>query len=316
MKNPNYKKFDILLLQKKISEILPKNRTRNIVQINEGFSTNIFKIVGEKIYYLRVPGSPKENLTPEYLIHKKLSKNKVKVPQIVYYENFCNELDGHSLMITSSIHGQSLLDTRYNKKIIYEAGIELAKINSFKFKGFGAISKFKRNTTKVSGLWKTHEGFLLRDFKEKLEKIYDAKIVTNSQINLIESFLENNKKLINIDSGNLAHGDFNLVHIFQSNNKYTGIIDFGDAKISNQLYDLAYFKICNRDLFEMLFDGYKSQIKLPNNHKEILKMMTIIVGVRIISSDLGDIEFINKKIFYNKKKSFMEEVRTLEKIRF
>ena len=127
----------------------------------------------------------------------------------------------------------------------------------------------------------------------------------------IENFIEQYKCLLKIDQGNLVHGDFNLNHIFQENGHLSGIIDFGDAKISNQFYDLAYFKICHRNHFEDLFDGFKQTITLPENWENIMKITTLAVGIRIIASEIEDINFIDPRILKEKASSFKKELEIL-----
>ena len=71
------------LIQSKIQLVLPHNKTHTIELIKNNFSTTVYKIIGKKIYYLRIANSKKENFIPENIIHEKLGKIGVKVPKVI-----------------------------------------------------------------------------------------------------------------------------------------------------------------------------------------------------------------------------------------
>lgn len=310
MEKPNEIEINIPLIESLINSIIPKNNTHTIERTSHNFSTIVFRIIGNKIFYLRIAVDKKENFTPETLIHSKLIELGLNVPEIIFFENFSSKLNGHSFMLIPDIGGVQINNNVF-KEVIYEAGKGLAKINSLHFNGFGMIERFSKNISEIKGSKENHIDFILNFYKEKLLKIYKNNIITNCDITRLENFIEQNKHLLDIDKGNLVHGDFNLNHIFQKDGVLSGIIDFGDAKISNQFYDLAYFKICNRNYFEDLFDGYKQNIVLPENWENILKITTLIVGIRIISSEIDNINFVDNKILKEKVKSFKKEVESL-----
>jgi fructosamine-3-kinase len=310
MEKPNEIEINIPPIESLINSIIPKNNTHNIERTSHNFSTIVFKIIGNKIFYLRIAVDKKENFTPETLIHSKLIELGLKVPEIIFFENFSAKLNGHSFMLIPDIGGIQMNNDIF-KEVIYEAGKRLAKINSLQFKGFGMIERFSNDISEIKGSKENHIDFILNFYKEKLLKICRNNIITDCDVTRLENFIEQNKHLLDIDRGNLVHGDFNLNHIFQKDGVLSGIIDFGDAKISNQFYDLAYFKICNRNYFEDLFDGYKQNIVLPENWENILKITTLIVGIRIISSEIDNINFVDNKILKEKIKSFKKEVAGL-----
>lgn len=45
------------------------------------------------------------------------------------------------------------------------------------------------------------------------------------------------------DDARLAHGDLDLIHIYQDKGEYTGIIDFGEIRGADRLYDLGHFNL-------------------------------------------------------------------------
>jgi hypothetical protein len=83
-------------------------------------------------------------------------------------------------------------------------------------------------------------------FYENLE--HDQFLLSNysfnaNERNAIRVLLENGFTLIKRKYAYLAHGDFDLTHIFQRNGHYTGIIDFGEIMGSSPFYDLGHFKL-------------------------------------------------------------------------
>ncbi len=45
------------------------------------------------------------------------------------------------------------------------------------------------------------------------------------------------------DQARLAHGDFDTTHIYEKNCRYSGIIDFGEIRGAEPLYDLGHFQL-------------------------------------------------------------------------
>ncbi len=310
MKKANKIEIDKSWVQQLIDLTIPENKTYSIEKVEHNFSTIVFKISGKETNWLRIAVDKKENFTPEVILLKKLIEKEVKVPEILFFENFSPKLNGHSFMLISDIKGDQM-NKDITKETLQEAGKELAKINSLRFDKFGMIERFDNNITEIKGSKKNHVNFILDSYKEKLLKISENNFITSDELNQIRNFIEQNKSLLNIDQGNLVHGDFNLNHIFQENGHLSGIIDFGDAKISNQFYDLAYFKICHRNHFEDLFGGFKQTITLPESWENIMKITTLAVGIRIIASDIEDINFIDLRILKEKASSFKKELEIL-----
>lgn len=303
--------MNISKIQTLVDSLLKSNGTNLVYKMSNNFSSTVFKITGNKVYYLKVASEKTENFLPEFNINKILIKNKIKVPKIIEHKNFPKDTGGLSYILMSEIKGLSTTQAECNNVLLREVGRSLAKINSIRIDGFGMIDRFKRKIRGLNGTKNTHLDFILNSYVDKLNLIYHSKIITKNQIKIIIQFIEDNKHALDIKVGNLVHGDFCGNHIIHNDGKLTGIIDFGDSKVSNQFYDLAYLKICNRNLFESIFRGYRSEILLPKNWKLILKLTIIIVGIRIISSEINDIEFIDMDIFRDKVTSFKTEIDTL-----
>ena len=74
-------------------------------------------------------------------------KKGVRVPKIITYEDFNKQIN-RSYMITSEIKGMPAKDYKGNlKKIVYEAGKQIALANTILVDGFGNFDKSKPNAS-------------------------------------------------------------------------------------------------------------------------------------------------------------------------
>ena len=90
----------------------------------------------------------------------------------------------------------------------------------------------------------------------------------------------------------LVHGDFDPTHIFQNNNHFTGIIDFGEIMGSSPLYDIGHFKLHdgelgNRKGIEPLLRGYSEVKRLTLKDILEIDIWAIFIGVRRLGMIYG-----------------------------
>jgi|GEM_PF-6501336 len=79
------------------------------------------------------------------------------------------------------------------------------------------------------------------------------------ELHQFQSYYQENKSILLYRSNSrILHGDFCLDHIFIENQKFTGIIDFGDTCLGDPLVDVAYlvFKIINKEYSETVRDAF------------------------------------------------------------
>ena len=305
-----------------IRSLLARISFSNIVEIKKvkkGQSTHVFSIIaesGEK-YYLRIPKDPKESILSEVLIHKKLLKACVKVPNVVAYGDSSTELKGSSFILIESIGNDSCAQLSYSdskiEEILKNAGKDLFLINSIPVEMFGAVYRTKDQQTKgLIGDQINYKDFIYNRIEKNVEILEKSHFFSEIQISIIKRVLNSEKfslHVLNMKQGYLAHGDYNLEHIFQNKGSYTGVIDFGDAKSAPKGYDLAYFKICNPSYFDSLLSGY---VEASGNHIPFYEdvILVFLVGIRILSS-----AFENDQIKDRKDCRFQSFLRELEILR-
>jgi aminoglycoside phosphotransferase (APT) family kinase protein len=92
--------------------------------------------------------------------------------------------------------------------------------------------------------------------------------------------------------GVLAHGDFDVTAIFCAGGRYTGLIDFGEIRGTEPLFDLAHFHLHDREkipvaLLPALLDGYQRIQRLPADHEQSIRRSAILLGLRQLCRWLG-----------------------------
>ncbi|MBO0796999.1 MAG: hypothetical protein J2P36_39475, partial [Ktedonobacteraceae bacterium] len=104
---------------------------------------------------------------------------------------------------------------------------------------------------------------------------------------LLEGMLARYGAWLDLEQGQLAHGDFSNRHIYQSDGQYTGMIDFGDSKGTGGWHDLAYYHI--RDggrlpwrLESALLCGYGEVTSLPSIYEQYIRFTGVLLNVQLL----------------------------------
>jgi Ser/Thr protein kinase RdoA (MazF antagonist) len=90
----------------------------------------------------------------------------------------------------------------------------------------------------------------------------------------------------------LAHGDFDATPIFQADGRYSGLIDFGEIRGTEPLFDLGHFLLHDREhlpipLVADLLAGYGEIVVLPDGHQELVRRSAVLLGLRQLARWLG-----------------------------
>lgn len=298
--------------REKLSHLLRLSRLdADIQRVNSGVSTNVYKISRDNtIYYLRIATDLAESMQSEVMIHQLLGSIGVSVPSVESHENFSDVLDGHSYIVTSEIRGAALSTLPSSpREVLFSAGADLAKINMHQLNGFGGVLRFEKDIDEIKGYLTSFEEFVSRDFAKNLESLLSSRLITDTDIPILE-YISNQVSLLTPNGlGYLAHGDFSSQHIFADNGEYSGIIDFGDAKVANDVYDLAYFKLQNRDSFNYLTEGYKQQTDIGEDCLFRVSLTALLIGVRVLFYHIEDHKYKGESLHHHPKViSFQKEL--------
>jgi len=264
------------------------NEDLTIEPVLKGCSTFVYRITTDnKTYYIRF--LPEEDsFASEVLVHNELSNLGVKVPKVLYFEEK-NELTNLSLMILDEIPGDCIEDKSPNdslEEILIEAGRELALLHSIPVNGFGWIDK--KSHSKLKGEKSDFEDYFCEYLKYDLDKLrlYDF---TENEKNLIKKHMHVATSFVKVEDAVLVHGDFDISHIFHESGKYSGIIDFGEVRGNNRLYDLATFIGLYQDekSYSYLLEGYSQIYKLSEDDLYSIELIALSIIVRFLGKKIN-----------------------------
>jgi aminoglycoside phosphotransferase len=199
------------------------------------------------------------------------------VPVIISFEERNVDV-GRSILITDEIPGSPLSDRKNEiaDQILIQAGRDLARINQIRVDGFGPINT-EPGSTELNAQHKTYTEFLLDDVDGKIDKLIESQLIDEQGANKLRDFIEQNRSQFEeVHESHLAHGDFDLTHIFEENNEYTGIIDFGEIQGASIYQDLAHFYIYSQKHIDKLVEGYKQITNLPDDYMRRIRAEAVV----------------------------------------
>jgi len=210
----------------------------------------------------------------------------VAVPAVLAYAHLHADL-GLSVMLTTEIAGEPLsrnVGQAERAAILFEAGRELARINSIPVAGFGWIRRDTSVVTALSAELPTNGDFLLGELAADLALLSSRGLSLVERV-AIEAAVARCTTLLDTPQGWLAHGDFDPTHIYGQNGRYTGIIDFGEMRGADRAYDLGHFALraweADRSSnLGALLAGYAAVSPLPPDAERHLALTALLIGVR------------------------------------
>jgi Ser/Thr protein kinase RdoA (MazF antagonist) len=259
----------------------------------DGVSTQVYRVVrhgarGAETFYLRVAEEPGQNLETDAELHRRLLRLGVKVADIVFVEPFDSTLD-RSVMITTSVPGTPLSSDASThgradvEEIVREAGADLARINQVSVRGFGWVCRGGSDWPLRAEL-DSYPDFVASDFPSSwpgpLASLFD-----DTALAAIEGLVDGERGR-QLAQGYLVHGDFDLTQIFSAADRYAGLIDFGEIRGADPLFDLGHFHLHDGELHEgepllpALLDGYQRVQPLPPGYAESIRSSAVLLGLR------------------------------------
>ncbi len=198
-----------------------------VEEISIGCNSNVYKIRKKsKVYFLKIANHlSQESIRLDYL------KDKISVPEKLFYEKY----NGKSYILTKAIPGQMLCSEYYLDH--KEEGIDII-ISAFNHLYNIDYSDCVIDETIDEKIRRIEENINLIDETDIDKKILDR---FHTKDNILK-YLKGNKPKQIIG---FTHGDMSLPNIFADNNKFSGLIDVGDAGISDIYYDIV---ICEKSI--------------------------------------------------------------------
>jgi len=258
-----------------------------------GMSTPVFRIVrAGTTYYLRLAERAEVSILPEALVHDRLRALGVRAPEVIHAEPFHAQL-GRSLMVTTAIPGTPLA-TSYQGidvgRVLVAAGRDLAMINSLEVAGFGWIRRDRPELGRLEGDLASLRSFALDNVEAQVTDL--AAALTTAEIDRFNDVVARNNGLLDADAALLAHGDFDVTHIYHVDGTYSGIIDFGEIRGTDRWYDLGHFALHDGEhvpspLLPQLLAGYEEVTALPPDGLARIRFWSLLIGARTLARIVG-----------------------------
>ena len=246
-------------------------------RVKSGWSTYVYRVAhGGQSYYLRV--LPEDaSFAAEAKAHEILLAHGVTVPKPLYFEHK-NELLGKSVMLTSEIPGRCL--KKSVPKVLFEAGRQLALINSIPVEGFDWIDR--SNYDHLTGVKQSFKSYYYDDhyYYGALYEVIEATREYGFDADRIKAAMDAAFPSLDTEQAWLSHGDFDNTHIFHRRERYTGIIDFCGVQGSHRLRDLGHYRLHDdHGGFRHLLRGYQELHPLTEEDMVKIECLALFVGI-------------------------------------
>jgi aminoglycoside phosphotransferase (APT) family kinase protein len=275
-------------VERLLAKLFRRRQDFSVNVVEDGVSTHVYRILNKnEVFYLRIAlGEYERCVSSQVLAHTRLLKLKVKVPEIVSWEEF-NPLIGHSYMLVREIKGFPLHSKQAQAEdfrsripeVLEAAGADIAKVAAVKVSGFGHIDKNIPYLKKLTGEFDSDLEWLWERFAKGVTWLEEEGYPTYSE-NEKQLYRELLTKFLRTESPILAHGDLAPSHIYAYEGKYSGIIDWGDILCAGRTYDLAHFGSYAPGLVTYLEKGYHAVTPLPDDYQVQFLLTRIAVSIR------------------------------------
>ena len=228
-KNPIEKKVEekkiIIKGSNRVNEFI-KDANR-IEEISIGCNSAVYKIRKKsKVYYLKIADHlSQESIRLDYL------QGKLNVPEKVFYEKY----NGKSYLLTKEIKGEMLCSDYYSDHPLEGIDIIVEAFNHIYSMDYKDCLIDESLDTKISEIEKRFSSIKDSDIDENILKEFHTK-------ENILKFIKGNKPKQIIG---FTHGDMSLPNIFAINGHFSGLIDVGNAGLSDIYFDLV---ICEKSI--------------------------------------------------------------------
>ncbi len=152
--------------------------------------------------------------------------------------------------------------------------------------GFGWIRRDAEAGNRLLGEHPTQRAFALEYLGADLATLASHGL-SSEEANAIRAVVARHDDWLYGEHAWLAHGDFDVTHIFQSAGRYTGIIDFGEIRGADTLYDLGHFRAHDGETLPALalpdlLAGYAEVAPLPDDADKRLQLASLLIMLRAL----------------------------------
>jgi aminoglycoside phosphotransferase (APT) family kinase protein len=275
--------MDPIAIAQYVETLFPAPQKPRVERVAEGVSTIVYRISSaEHTYYLRIAPEAGVNLAAEVAVHRHLAALGLHIPNILHFEPL-HPLFQRSLMLVSAIAGQAIGYTEPPpgvRAILQQAGRELAHINQVPVQGYGWANSIAPHSGFITAEYAILSDWLQVHFAAPIQALVGCDMLSVHDVARIARLLDRACVIFADEPAVLAHGDFDLTHIYYQDDTFTGVIDFGEVRGAHWLYDLSHFAIESGHLLPFLLAGYEEIRPLAPTDREHLRLTSILIAAR------------------------------------
>jgi Ser/Thr protein kinase RdoA (MazF antagonist) len=243
------------------------------------------------VVYARIAENDDEDLSVDAALLEHLRALGLRVPPVIHVEPF-DQAVGRSVLITGEIAGAPLAgcrDQRAARRIAHAAGRELAVLNSVGVHGFGWVQR-QPPAWPLRATSLTYAEFVTSSLPDPWPGPL-GRLFTVAELERLWALVDRESRRDLTDAA-LAHGDFDTTAIFQLDGDYSGLIDLGEIRGTEPLFDLGHFHLWEHHrsplpLWEALVAGYGEVAALPAGYQQLVGRSATLLGLRQLARWLG-----------------------------
>jgi len=257
-----------------------------------GVAAQVYRVhAAGRVVYVRIAEGADEDLSVDAALLEHLRTLGLRVPQVIHVEPFDQAL-GRSVLITGEIAGEPLAgcrDQRAARWVARAAGRELAVLNSVDVQGFGWVQR-QPPTWPLRATSRTYAEFVTSYLPNPWPGPFGTRF-TVAELERLWALVDRERHR-DLADATLAHGDFDSTAIFQVDGDYSGLIDFGEIRGTEPLFDLGHFHLWEHQrtpppVWDELLAGYGEVAALPAGYQELVARSATLLGLRQLARWLG-----------------------------
>lgn len=268
-----------------------------IERVGTGVSTPVYRVMlGTWDAFLRLGEEPGERRDAEVRVHELLRAAGVPVPRILRWEREPPELD-RSAVLTSPLPGRPIeeLDLPAGElaAVVRAAGRDLARINAIPVRGYGWVD-FVRGTDRHLVAEHPTRAAWVAEYLAATDTVIASGLLDRALTTVLRATMRAWAELSDPEWSCLAHGDADASHVYADSktHTYAGIIDFGEIRGADPLYDLGHAWLhagnaFGAEGFDALLAGYRERASLPDDWQGQLRLQASAIATRALAIQLG-----------------------------
>ncbi len=261
-----------------------------VERAGSGGSTPVYRVeLGEEIAWLRLAEHPGERRDAEARAHELALGLGVRVPALLRYEPEPPELD-RSAALTSTISGVPLREyTGQADHAIRDAAADLARLNAIPVTGYGWVETVEGDDRHLVAEHPVRATWTA-EYAAAAATVAGAGILAEPAGFQLADSIARWCALPNEEASRLAHGDFDATHIHvdPETGAYQGMIDLGEIRGADPMYDLGHalahgFDRRDRSIAQALIAAYAHHAPVDD---DLVRLNAIAIATRALAIQL------------------------------